>query len=469
MVMSPLSSSRSADSPQASGGELPPLSPLSGSTRCSPKEASKRWSSKETVSTRYFSNEAGSERLGSKETRWSSKEANAAQTYTEGQLEEHDPLSPHSPQTPTTPLTPQTPATPHVPYDNGYRNLQRTCAAPESLFVDRPRPFGQEKLGKWARRAAREARTWDPWQFQFVRKLQDAVTNQGSVDLMQALSSGGMNVAVKRMPSSWVCAGPAEFQFVNGDTVEQPWSDLGITRFLNQIRFPFACQLHGVFHDRRTTYVVSEFATEGDLFSWVDRADSAGLAYEAEIRPISLQIFAAVRCLHELGIAHRDLSIENILLTKVADGQLAVKIIDFGAATAVRMCNHGGLRGKKAYQAPEMHLGAYDAFAVDNFALGVVLFATAAQDYPWSSTEPGSCVCYDFCRIEGLKAFAKARRSRKLPESSLADVLSPGLLDTLEGLLEEDPDSRMNIGETRWRGGERASFWDSAWVREAAP
>eukprot|EP00959_Pyramimonas_sp_CCMP1952_P281324 5880941-Pyramimonas_sp.AAC.1 len=46
------------------------------------------------------------------------------------------------------------------------------------------------------------------------------------------------------------------------------------------------------------------------------------------------------------------------------------------------------IMGKQSYQAPEIHLPQpFDTFMTDAFSLGVVLFAMAAQDYPWSSTK----------------------------------------------------------------------------------
>jgi serine/threonine protein kinase len=306
-------------------------------------------------------------------------------------------------------------------------------------------------------------RRWDPCRFQFVSKLQDATTNRGVVNLMRSLEHG--LVAVKRMPRSWTCSGPREFDLRHPSSEEQPWHDLSILAFLNQIEFPFACALHGVFHDNKATYVVSSFATEGDLFAWIEQAKDVGSRYEAEMRPIALEIFLAVRLLHDLGIAHRDLSIENILLTKVT-GKLVAKLIDFGASTVARNCRPGEVRGKKAYQAPEMHLGAYGSFEADNFALGVVLLVLAGQDYPWKSTEPGNCAHYGFFRKRGFKAFLKASRSRKAPGSRLADLISSGLVDTIAGLLQEQPAWRMNIGESCWKSHGLTSFWDMVWTQD---
>jgi len=212
---------------------------------------------------------------------------------------------------------------------------------------------------------------------------------------------------------------------------------------------------------------LTSYATEGDLFSWVERADCAECVYERQAKNIVIQVAEAVRWLHELGIAHRDLSLENISVTKL-EGNTLAKIIDFGAATTSRYCGVDESRGKLTYQAPEMHVGGYDAYVARNFAFGVIVFATMAQDFPWMSTEPGRCKYYCYLRQQGLKASLKARHSCKQPSCRLIEVLSPSCVDTMHGLLQADPSARMSLGETCGINQGRASFWQTVRAQEEA-
>jgi len=312
-------------------------------------------------------------------------------------------------------------------------------------------------------------RPWDSGSFGVVRKLQDALGNHGHVDLMHS-GLHRKNVAVKKMPNSWVASGPWEFDEQNPEAEEKPWCDLGILWELNRLQFPYTCQLLGIFRDEVTTYVVTSLATEGDLFSWAADDPKPGLEREALMVPIMRQVFSAVQSLHDLGIAHRDLSMENILLTRDADGKMKVNIIDFAMSTISHICK-GELRGKVVYRAPEMHVQrAYDAFLADNFSLGVVLFGTAVRDYPWSSTKPDACKSFSYVKQHGLRKLLEQRKLRNGNGERLIEVFSEPLFYLLEGLLDLDPRRRMCLGEraAKQTNEVQSSVWDSQWLAQAS-
>jgi serine/threonine protein kinase len=106
--------------------------------------------------------------------------------------------------------------------------------------------------------------------------------------------------------------------------------------------------------------------------------------------PIAMAIYIAAQALEglayahdlsdregkKLGIVHRDISPQNILVTR--DGW--VKVIDFGIAKAATRANQtrtGTIKGKFAYMAPEQFKGQSD-HKVDLFAMGVVLWEMLA-------------------------------------------------------------------------------------------
>mmetsp|Transcript_107852 Transcript_107852/g.315266 ORF Transcript_107852/g.315266 Transcript_107852/m.315266 type:complete len:430 (-) Transcript_107852:466-1755(-) len=328
-------------------------------------------------------------------------------------------------------------------------------------------PMTHASLEEFMEDVASNVMPWDPDAFVHVKTLQDAVKNHTHVDHMDWLLQGAMrSVAVKRLPNTWMQTGPQEFKSQQPRAAERPWCDLGIVKYLNSISFPYACDLLGVFRDQEHTHAVTALATKGNLFAWCDLAPAPGASREAMILPIVRQAFTAISWLHRLGLAHRDISLENILLTDGCDGELQVKIIDFAMATPARKCCME-VRGKASYQAPEMHAEAeYDTFLADAFSLGVVLFAMAVQDYPWSSTRPDSCALFSYISRSGLKKFVEKRRLRPtIGNEYLVDILSPALVQLLEGILMIDPQRRLTLDDSRVdASGTGKSVWDMEWL-----
>jgi len=115
---------------------------------------------------------------------------------------------------------------------------------------------------------------------------------------------------------------------------------------------------------------------------------------------------------------------------------MRIHLIDFGMATTSHTCCCE-VRGKLAYQAPEMHRDEpYNSFQADHFQLGVTLFAMGVKEQPWTSTAPGNC-----------NQFARFAAERSLPRSG-RDCTAE-FLEVCEGLLQPDPRARLSLGETQ--------------------
>jgi len=310
---------------------------------------------------------------------------------------------------------------------------------------------------------------WDAGRFTFVERLQASPQNFGCIDKMED-SRDGRRVVVKRMPNAWIRASPAEFERTYEKASERPWLDLGILMELNRRRYPWACELLDVLRDREHTYVMTTLAMQGDLFSWCTSKPAPGAQREGIIAPVAAQVLSAVRWLHNLGVAHRDLSLENVVLAEDNGSTPQVKLIDFAMATTSRMRRHE-LRGKPSYQAPEMHTEAeYDAFLTDAFAVGVVVYALAVQGYPWDSTDRRSRCQGRRCAEEsGLRKLLALKRQKNCGGKCIIEVMSRDLVSLLVGLLEFDPGQRFHLGEDCMQGKEQAwrSVWLSNWLQES--
>ncbi|KAF9484955.1 Pkinase-domain-containing protein, partial [Pholiota conissans] len=118
-------------------------------------------------------------------------------------------------------------------------------------------------------------------------------------------------------------------------------------------------------------------------------------------RRIWIELCKAVGWMHGVGLVHRDIKLENILLTAPVFSSLDptsppptlaslpalpapfIKLTDFGLSRFVELDAHGDAEplstrcGSEAYAAPELVTGGgvYDARKTDAWACGVVLYA----------------------------------------------------------------------------------------------
>jgi len=333
------------------------------------------------------------------------------------------------------------------------RQHSRDADADANEFEGFGTQLTEAAIDRVAGEVSSDVHPWKSGNFKFVKTLQEAPRSHGKVDMMH--DPVGLPVAVKIMPNWWLKNGPSEFRAAYPHETEHPWRDVGLISTLNTMKFAYACDLIGVYRDQAATYFVTSLATEGDLFSWSSRAPKPGRAREETLKDIMRQICIGVRLLHEVGIAHRDLSLENILLTDAGDGKLHVKIIDYSMA-AIAQHGSGYKHGKSAYKAPEMFKkGDYDFFMSDTFALGVVLYAMAWQRYPWKSTAPGKDELFEHARKIGSVNLVRQRN---------AGIYSSPFDQLLEGLLAMEAGTRLHLGESCYGKDEGRSAWDTPWL-----
>lgn len=82
-----------------------------------------------------------------------------------------------------------------------------------------------------------------------------------------------------------------------------------------------------LFEDDRYFYLVLELLRGGDLFDYLERRNFK--ISEQRAKELFKQIADAVKYIHQFGIVHRDLKIENIIMSDDTEQSLP-KIADFG-------------------------------------------------------------------------------------------------------------------------------------------
>ena len=118
-----------------------------------------------------------------------------------------------------------------------------------------------------------------------------------------------------------------------------------------QLHHPHITQMFEVIATENYIWIVTELCCGGELFDYLAEK---GRLEENETRIIFGQLCLAVAYLHEKGIVHRDLKLENVLL----DERCRVKLGDFGFT---REFERGNLMetfcGTTGYASPEMLQG----------------------------------------------------------------------------------------------------------------
>lgn len=117
---------------------------------------------------------------------------------------------------------------------------------------------------------------------------------------------------------------------------------------LQKIRHPNIIQLYDIIETPRLLYLVTEYASKGELFDYIVERQRLT---EKEACRFLQQILSGVEYIHKNNIAHRDLKPENLLISY--NSQL--KIIDFGLSNTYKEGEQLKTAcGSPCYAAPEV-------------------------------------------------------------------------------------------------------------------
>ncbi|KAI0254525.1 hypothetical protein BJV78DRAFT_1345757 [Lactifluus subvellereus] len=190
-----------------------------------------------------------------------------------------------------------------------------------------------------------------------------------------------------------------------------------------QLHHPHITQLYEVIATESSIWLVTELCSGGELFDYLTEK---GRISEEETRRIFGQICLAVNYLHEKGIVHRDLKLENVLL----DERCRIKLGDFGFT---REFDRGTYLetycGTTGYAAPEMLEGKrYLGPEVDVWSLGVILYCLLTGGLPFDHDN------------ESVMRAMVIRGEFEDPE-----WLSGDIRDLICKILQKDPIKRITI------------------------
>ncbi len=151
---------------------------------------------------------------------------------------------------------------------------------------------------------------------------------------------------------------------------------------------PNVCTIYEVARSSGFLYIAMQYLEGGTLKQLIG---SRPLKLDA-LLSISLQAADALAAVHDLGIIHRDIKSDNIIVTP--KGQ--AKVLDFGLAkltsspvradaseTETELTRRGVVMGTPSYMSPEQARGERVDHRSDIFSLGVVIYEMASGRVPF--------------------------------------------------------------------------------------
>jgi serine/threonine-protein kinase len=213
-------------------------------------------------------------------------------------------------------------------------------------------------------------------------------------------------------------------------------------RLASAIEHPNVCAIYEVGESGKEGYIVMQYVPGQSL----DRLIAQGPAILQLVLSVGIQIADGLQAAHGLGIFHRDLKPQNVMLT---DGGL-VKILDFGLARRLRpeeasfdpskpamdkgaslAATYTARGGTIRYMAPEQFVTGQSSAQSDVWALGVILYELISGRHP-------------FARPDG-EDFQVIRAIQFLEPEDLNFIVkgtSPELKSVIASCLEKNPGAR---------------------------
>ncbi|KAJ5902176.1 hypothetical protein N7495_002704 [Penicillium taxi] len=144
------------------------------------------------------------------------------------------------------------------------------------------------------------------------------------------------------------------------------------------VNHPYICGMRDVVRTTYHWYMLFEYVNGGQMLDYII---SHGKLKEKQARKFARQIASALDYCHRNSIVHRDLKIENILISKTGD----IKIIDFGLSNLFSprsllktFC------GSLYFAAPELlQARQYTGPEVDVWSFGIVLYVLVCGKVPF--------------------------------------------------------------------------------------
>jgi serine/threonine-protein kinase len=267
-------------------------------------------------------------------------------------------------------------------------------------------------------------------------KIGDVLDGKYRIDGVLGAGGAGVVVAAHHLP----LAERVAIKFLHADALPNPDA---VNRFGREARAAVRIKSEHVARvldvgtfENGTSYIVMEHLEGRDMRAWLEEH---GAMPVPQAVTFVLQACEAIAEAHALGIIHRDLKPANLYIIRRPDGELSIKVLDFGISKVTRnigatadlsLTKTMAVIGSPLYMSPEQMKSARNVDArSDIWSLGVVLFEAVAGAPPFEG-ETIADICVSVA-TESTPALLEARGD-----------IPPGFETVVARCLEKDPAQR---------------------------
>ena len=204
---------------------------------------------------------------------------------------------------------------------------------------------------------------------------------------------------------------------------------------LKKLSHPNIVKIYEFYVSNSHYYIVTEFCRDGELFSYIKNKYS-----ERQLAVLFYQVFSGLWYLHDNKILHRDIKLENIMISqKEKDNETGeelfwAKIIDFGTAKIFeKNKKEKDVVGSSYYIAPEVLQQNYNE-KCDTWSVGVILYMMLVGRAPFDGKDDEEII------LKINSADYNSQEPKLLKHS-------PEVRDLVSKLLEKDTDKRYSAKE----------------------
>jgi len=204
---------------------------------------------------------------------------------------------------------------------------------------------------------------------------------------------------------------------------------------LKKLDHPNILKIIEFYSSEHSYYIITDYCANGELYDQIKYKYN-----ENQLAVLFYQVLSGIAYLHTNNIVHRDLKLENILITEIEtdkktnDRYFWIKIIDFGTAKFFdKNKKEKSVVGSSYYIAPEVLKKSYNE-KCDTWSIGVILYMLIVGRAPFDGADDEEI-------LTNIKKGQYNSNHKKLLESS------EEVQDLVKNLLQVDVKKRFSAKE----------------------